>query len=98
MTTREEIDKTIEDLRRLIEQAVRNEQLRHQLTGLPNATALAGHLQSAMESAIDRDEQFWLGSSRSIGSSRSTISSGTSAPTSAPVGAGRAPRLEVHRA
>jgi diguanylate cyclase (GGDEF)-like protein len=61
MTTREEIDKTIEDLRRLIEQAVRNEQLRHQLTGLPNAPALAGHLQSAMESAIGRDEQFWLG-------------------------------------
>jgi diguanylate cyclase (GGDEF)-like protein len=57
MSTREAIDKTIEDLRRLIEQAVRDEHLRHWLTGLPNATALRGHIQSAIES----DERFWLG-------------------------------------
>ena len=56
MTTRESIDKTIDDLRTLIERAVRDEQLRHQLTGLPNASALDEHVQRA----IDEGESFWL--------------------------------------
>lgn len=56
MNTRESIDKTIEELRALIEQAVRDEQLRHPLTGLPNASALEEHVQRA----IDGDHPFWL--------------------------------------
>jgi len=56
MNTREAIDKNIDDLRTLIEQAVRDEQLRHWLTGLPNASALQEHIQRA----IRDDEPFWL--------------------------------------
>lgn len=56
MNTRESIDKAIEELRGLIERAVRDEQLRHQLTGLPNASALDEHMQRA----IDGSEAFWL--------------------------------------
>ena len=48
MNTREAIDKNIDDLRTLIEQAVRDEQLRHWLTGLPNASALQEHIQRAI--------------------------------------------------
>jgi diguanylate cyclase (GGDEF)-like protein len=57
MSTREAIEATIQQLRTLIEQAVRDEQLRHQLTGLPNERALEEHLQRAIDSA----ELFWLG-------------------------------------
>lgn len=56
MNTRESIDKTIDDLRRLIEQAVRDEQLRHQLTGLPNERALQEHIQRA----ISGGGAFWV--------------------------------------
>jgi diguanylate cyclase (GGDEF)-like protein len=56
MSTREAIDKTIDDLRKLVERAVRDEQLRHWLTGLPNASALTEHIQHA----IGGNEPFWL--------------------------------------
>lgn len=54
--TKQEIEATINRLRALIEQAVRDEQLRHQLTGLPNGSALEERLQSA----IEQGQRFWL--------------------------------------
>lgn len=53
---REAIDKAISELRALFERAVRAEQLRHQLTGLPNKAAL----DEAVSQAIDDGKQFWL--------------------------------------
>jgi diguanylate cyclase (GGDEF)-like protein len=49
-------DETIGKLRSLIEQAVRAEQLRHQLTGLPNAGALDAELLRAIEGG----DAFWI--------------------------------------
>jgi hypothetical protein len=46
-------DKTIDDLRALIEQAVRDEQPRHQLIGLPNASAM-DEQSSARSMAMNR--------------------------------------------
>ena len=53
---REAIDKSISELRALIERAVRAEQLRHQLTGLANKAAL----DEAVRQAIEDGRQFWL--------------------------------------
>lgn len=53
---REAIDKSISDLRSRIEQAVRAEQLRHQLTGLPNKAAL----DESVREAIEGGRRFWL--------------------------------------
>lgn len=50
------IDETIATLRSLIESAVRAEQLRHQLTGLPNQQAL----DEAVQRAVNDARSFWL--------------------------------------
>lgn len=52
---RAKIDDALDEVRRQIEAVVREEQIRDQLTGLANGLALS----EALQSAIERNHQFW---------------------------------------
>ncbi|MCB9765927.1 MAG: GGDEF domain-containing protein [Alphaproteobacteria bacterium] len=57
----EKIQEALETVQHLMKEAVRIEQLRDQLTGLPNDLALSERLAEAVERYVQQSRRFWVG-------------------------------------